>query len=52
MEYLADPFHSMDNLRNQSASVASFRSSIVYSVRNGDVTEWPVVVLTYRFPRH
>ena len=41
-----DPLYSLDNLNRQSASVEFFRSSRVYSYRNGAVREWPVGVLT------
>ena len=44
-EHPADPFHSLDNLKSQSASVSFYRSSRAYSGRSGAVTEWPVVRL-------
>ena len=47
-----DPFHSLDNLKTQSASVSFSRSSRAYSGRSGDVTEWPVVASSDMFPRH
>ena len=47
-----DPFHSLDNLKSQSASVSFYRSSKAYSGRSGAVTEWPVVTSSDRFPRH
>ena len=39
-----DPFHSLDNLKNQLASIAFCMNSGVYNVRNGAVIELPVVV--------
>ena len=47
-----DPFHSLDNLKSQSASVSFYMSSGAYSGRSGAVTEWPVVVSSDQFPRH
>ena len=38
-----DPFHSLDNLKNQFASIAFWRNSEVYNVRNGAMIELPVV---------
>ena len=37
-----DPFHSLDNLKSQSASVSFYRSSKAYSGRSGAVTDCPV----------
>ena len=51
-EHPTDPFHSLDNLKSQSASVSFYRSSKAYSGRSGAVTEWPVVVSSDIFPRH
>ena len=51
-EHPADPLHSLDNLKSQSASVAFYRSSKAYSGWSGAVTEWPVVVSSDRFPRY
>ena len=39
-----DPFHSLDNLKSQSAPIEFCRNSEVYNVQSGDVIEWPVVV--------
>ena len=39
-----DPFHSLDNLKNYPASIASRRNSAVYNVRNGAVIYVSVVV--------
>ena len=47
-----DPFHSLDNLKNEFASIAFCRNSEVYNVRNGAVIHFPVVVLIKGFPRH
>ena len=40
---IADPFHSLDNLKNESASVSFCRSSRACSDRSGAVTESPIV---------
>ena len=45
-----DPFHSLDILKNQFASIAFCRNSAVYNVRNGAVIELPVVVSIKGFP--
>ena len=44
-----DPFHSLDNLKNQFVFC---RNSAVYNVRNGAVIKLPVVVYLKGFPRH
>ena len=41
----ADPFHSLDNLKNHFASVAFCRNSGVYNVQNGAVIELSFVVV-------
>ena len=48
-----DPFHSLDNLKNQLASVAFSRNTGVYNVRNGAVIASRCVVISINgFPRH
>ena len=47
-----DPFHSLDNLNNQFASIAFCRNSEVHNVRNGAVIELPFVVSIKGVPRH
>ena len=47
-----DPFHSLDNLNSQFASVTLCRNSEACNVQNGAVMELPVVVSKIRFPRH
>ena len=47
-----DPFHSLDNLKDQLASIAFYRNSEVFNLRNGTVIELPVVVSITGFPRH
>ena len=47
-----DLFHTLDNLKNQFASIAFCWNSEVYNVRNGAVIELPVVVSINGFPRH
>ena len=43
-----DPFHSLDILKNHSASVAFCRNLGVYNVQNGAVIELSFVVLCKR----
>ena len=47
-----DPFHSLDNLKNQLASITFCRNSEVYNVWNRAVIEVPIVVSINGFPRH
>ena len=47
-----DPFHSLDILKNHSASVAFCRNLGVYNVQNGAVIELSFVVSVKGFPRH
>ena len=47
-----DPFHSLDILKNHSASVAFCRNLGVYNVQNGAVIELSLVVSVKGFPRH
>ena len=51
-EHPVDPFHSLDNLKTQSALVPFNWSSKAYIGRRGAVIEWPVVVSSDRFSRH
>ena len=39
-----DPFHSLDNVKNQFASIAFCRNSAEYNIPNAAVIELPVVV--------
>ena len=46
-----EPFHSLDNLKNQYASIVFCRNSAVCNDRNGAVIiELPVVVSIKGFP--
>ena len=47
-----DPFHTLDNLKNQFVSIAFCKNSAVYTVRNGAVIGLPVVVSIKGFPHH
>ena len=47
-----DPLHSLDNLKNQFASIAFCRNTAAYNVRNGAVIELLVVVSIKGFRRH
>ena len=47
-----DPFHSLDNLKREFASVAFCRNSGAFIVRNETVIEFPVVFSIGRFPRY
>ena len=50
--YPVDPFHSLDILKNHSASFAFCRNLGVYNVQNGAVIELSFVVSVKGFPRH
>ena len=47
-----NPFHSLDNLKNHFASIAFYRNSTVYIVRNGAVIELSFIVSIKGLPRH
>ena len=47
-----NPFHSLDNLKNQLGSIAFCRNTEVCNIRNGAVIELPVVVSINGVPRH
>ena len=47
-----DTFHSLDNLKNQSALVVFNRNLEACNVRNEAVIECPVVLSVGGFPRH
>ena len=51
-EHLVDPFHSLDNLKNQFASVAFCKNSEVCNVWNGSVIALPIVISINGFPHH
>ena len=40
--HTVDPFHSLDNFKNQFASITFCRNSAVYNVRNGAVIDFPL----------
>ena len=47
-----DPFHRLDNLKNQFVSVAFCMNSVACNVQHGAMIELPGVDSTGGFPRH
>ena len=47
-----DSFHSLDNVKSKSVSVAFYRNWGVYNGHNGAMIEWTIVISIVGYPHH